>query len=317
MTRYIIRRLLESIPTLIGISLISFTLLHIVPGDPVKIMLGRFWTPARAAQVAQNLGLNHPLWQQYLIWLWNLVRGNLGYSFNYSRPVTSLILENIPHTLIIVLAAMILSVLLAVFIGSLQAYFENSFGDHVVTFVGYFFYSMPVFWLGILLVETLAVKLGWFPSGGISNPQDSGFSLGDYLYHMCMPVGTLTVVQLALWSRYMRSSMRDTLLQDYIRTARAKGIREFGVIFKHAFRNSIIPIVTLLGLQLPTLFAGALFIEEVFNYPGMGLLYWNALTVLDYPTLLGIIMLLGVLTVIGNLLADIAYAIIDPRISYD
>lgn len=317
MTRYIIKRILQSIPTLIGISILSFVLIHIVPGDPVKIMLGRFWTPARALQVEQNLGLNHPLWQQYLIWLGHLCEGNLGYSYSYSKPVTQEIMMNLPHTLILVLVAMLLAVLLAVFIGSLQAYFENSFGDHVATFLAYFFYSMPVFWLGMLLVEYFAVHLRWFPSGGIMSPLATSFNLWDYINHMVLPVFTLVVVQLALWSRYMRSSMRDTLLQDYIRTARSKGIREFGVIFRHAMRNSIIPILTMLGLQLPTLFVGALFIEEIFNYPGMGLLYWNALTVLDFPVLLGIIMVLGVLTVIGNLLADLAYAVVDPRISYD
>ncbi|MDQ0189162.1 ABC transporter permease [Alicyclobacillus cycloheptanicus] len=317
MTKYIIKRILEAIPTLLGVSILSFILMHIVPGDPVRLMLGRYWTPERAAELSKNLGLNHPLWEQYLIWLRNMCEGNLGYSYTYSKPVTTEILMNLPHTLILVGCAMVIAVLLAVFIGSLQAYFENSVGDHIATFLGYFFYAMPVFWLAMLLISFFSLDIRLFPSGGIMSPQESGFNLWDYINHLILPVITLVVIQLAGWSRYMRSSMRDTLLQDYIRTARAKGLREFGVIFVHALRNSILPIITLLGLQLPGLFGGAVIVEEVFNYPGMGLLYWNGLQVLDFPILLGIIMFLGVITVLGNLLADLAYAIVDPRISYD
>lgn len=316
MLRYIVKRIIEAIPSLLGISIVSFVLLHIVPGNPVLIMLGKNYTPARAAAVSAELGLNHPLWEQYFIWLGHLAQGNLGISYTYNLPVTQVILRAMPNSLSLVLFATIFAQLIAIIIGTVQAYFENSLGDNITTVLTYFFYSMPSFWLSIILIMAFAVNMHWFPTGGVVNPQDSNPGFLDWLHHLLLPAITLTVIQLAGWSRFMRSSVRDTLLQDYVRTARAKGLREGSVMWRHVIRNSIIPQITLFGLSFPGLFAGALFLEEIFNYPGMGLLYWNAVNGLDYPIILGVTMLLGALVIFGNLIADILYSLVDPRISF-
>lgn len=314
---YIIRRTLQAIPTLFGISLISFLLLHIVPGTPVQAMLGTHYTAARAAALTQSLGLNKPLYEQYVIWLWNLVHLNFGYSFEFSVPVWNLIWLNLPHTLELVALAVTLSHLFAIVLGTTQAYFRNTAFDHILTVITYLFYSMPNFWLGIIMIQVFAIYFGWLPTGGIANPLQAVPTFGDIIGHLVLPVATLVVLSVAGWSRFMRSAVMDTLEMDYIRTARSKGVTEFGVVLLHALRNSILPLITLFGLSLPGLIAGALVIEEVFNYPGMGLLFWNAANVRDYPTLLGIVMIVGTITILGNLIADLLYGVADPRIQYN
>ena len=316
MIKYIIRRILESIPTVIGVTIISFVLIHIVPGNPVRIMLGNHYTPLRAAELTRTLGLNKPVWEQYFIWLGNLLQGNFGFSYTYEKPVASLMLQALPHTIIIVVVAVLLAHVFAVFLGSVQAYFENSKFDQIATVINYFFYSMPSFWLAVLLVIFFSIDLPWLPSGGIVNTQLSNPGFGDWAKHLILPIATLFLVSVAGWARYMRSSMREALLQDYVRTARMKGSREFRVIFIHALRNSILPLITLFGLSLPALLSGALFVEEVFNYPGMGLLYWDAVNARDYPIIMGVTVFVGLVTVIGNLIADILYGLVDPRIQY-
>ncbi|WP_258112860.1 ABC transporter permease [Alicyclobacillus sp. SP_1] len=316
MIGYTIRRILQAIPTLLGVTVISFFLMHIVPGNPVRILLGNRYTPERAALLSKQLGLNKPVWVQYFVWLGNILHGNFGYSYVYNKPVVSLILQALPHTLIIVVVAVMLAHIFAVFLGSVQAYFENSPFDQIVTVINYFFYAMPAFWLGILLIIFFAIDIPLFPSGGITNPTVTHPSFGDFAIHLVLPVVTLMLISVAGWARFMRSSMREALLQDYVRTARMKGAREFRIIFVHALRNSILPLITLLGLSLPGLLAGALFVEEIFNYPGMGLLYWNALNDRDFPILLAVTVFLGIVTVIGNLLADLIYSLVDPRIQY-
>ncbi len=316
MIKYIIRRILESIPTVIGVTIISFVLIHIVPGNPVRIMLGNHYTPLRAAELTKTLGLNKPVWEQYFIWLGNLLQGNFGFSYTYEKPVASLMLQALPHTIIIVVVAVLLAHVFAVFLGSVQAYFENSKFDQIATVINYFFYSMPSFWLAVLLVIFFSIDLPWLPSGGIVNTQLSNPGFGDWAKHLILPIATLFLVSVAGWARYMRSSMREALLQDYVRTARMKGSREFRVIFIHALRNSILPLITLFGLSLPALLSGALFVEEVFNYPGMGLLYWDAVNARDYPIIMGVTVFVGLVTVIGNLIADILYGLVDPRIQY-
>lgn len=316
MLKFIVRRILQSIPTLIGITLISFAMIHIAPGNPVRLLLGNHYTIDRAAALTKQLGLNKPLWDQYLIWVGNLLQGNLGTSYVYNEPVTTLILQAMPHTLIIVVVAVVAAHLFAVFIGSLQAYYKDSWFDQVATVVNYFLYSMPSFWLGVLLVILFSITLGWLPSGGIVNNQLANPGFIDWVRHLILPSATLFLVSVAAWARYMRSSMWDSLLQDYARTARMKGASEFRVVFVHALRNSILPLITLFGLSLPALLSGALFVEEIFNYPGMGLLFWDAVLSRDYPIIMGVTIFIGVITLVGNLLADILYGIADPRIQY-
>lgn len=317
MSRFVIRRVLEAIPALLGVTIISFAMLHIIPGNPVKILLGNHWTIYRARILTRNLGLNKPLYMQYLVWLWHALHGNFQYSYFYNKPVVSLILSALPHTLELVAIGIIISQVCAVFIGTFQAYYADSWFDQVITVVLYFLYSMPIFWLGILVIELFAIHLGWFPTGGITNPNDSNPNFWSYVYHLILPGITISASYVAGWTRYMRSSMRETLVQDYIRTARSKGAGEFRVLFAHALRNSVLPLITLFGISLPALFGGALVTEEIFNYPGMGLLFWNAALESDMPVLLAIIVFLGTMTILGNLLADLLYAVVDPRISYN
>lgn len=316
MMKFLVRRILEAIPTVLGVTILSFVLIHIVPGSPVRILLGNHYTPLRAAELTRSLGLNKPLVGQYLIWMGNLLHGNFGYSYTYDKPVVQLLLQALPHTIVIVVFAVLAAHVFAVFLGSVQAYFENTKFDQIVTFINYFFYSMPTFWLAVLLVIFFSIDLNWFPSGGIVNTQLSNPGFGDWLKHLILPTSALFLVSVAGWARYMRSSMREALLQDYVRTARMKVASEFRVIFVHALRNSILPLITLFGLSLPILLSGALFVEEVFNYPGMGLLYWDAVNSRDYPIIMGITVFIGLVTVIGNLISDILYGLIDPRIQY-
>lgn len=317
MGRYALRRILEAIPALLGVTIISFGLLHIIPGNPARILLGSHWTPARAALLDHNLGLDKPLYQQYLIWLWKALHGNFQYSYVYNQPVSHLILQALPHTLELVAIATLAAYVLGMIIGTVQAYYADGVFDQFMTIILYFLYAMPTFWLGILLIQWFAIHFAWFPTGGYVNINYPNPGFINYLYHLILPGMALAAVQIAGYSRFMRSSMRDTLVQDFIRTARSKGANEFRVLVSHAFRNSVIPMITLFGLTLPVLFGGALVTEEIFNYPGMGLLFWNAAMQEDMPVLLAIIVFLGAMTILGNLLSDLLYAVVDPRISYN
>ncbi len=317
MTRYVVRRVVQAIPALFGVSVITFLLLHIVPGSPVQAMLGTHYTAARAAALENSLGLNRPLIVQYGLWAWNILHLNLGYSYEYSVSVTSLIAQALPHTLAIVALAVVLSFLFGIVLGTAQAYWRNTWFDHLFTFVNYLFYSMPSFWLGIIMIQVFAIYFGWLPTGGISSPLQAIPSFWDIMSHLVLPVLTLVLLTIAQWARFMRSSVLDNLDADYTRTARSKGVGEFVVVVSHVLRNSLLPMITLFGLAVPGLVAGALIVEEVFNYPGVGLLFWNAANVRDYPTLLGVTMMIGVLTILGNLVADLLYGVADPRIRYE
>jgi peptide/nickel transport system permease protein len=312
----VVHRLLQAIPSLLGISVVSFILLHSVPGTPAQVMLGEHYTAARAAALNHELGLDRPLVIQYLVWLNNLAHLNFGFSYAYDMPVSQLIAQNLPHTLVLVGLSIMFAHLFALILGTVQAYFQNSRFDHVATVINYFFYAMPSFWLGIVLIEVFAIDLGLLPSGGITDPALPVQTFGSYLAHLVLPAGALAITSMAGWARYMRSAVIETQSQDFVRTARSKGLTEWRVVFVHVVRNSILPLITLFGLSLPGLFAGALVVEDVFNYPGMGLLFWNASLERDYPTLLAIIVMLGFLTIVGNLVADILYSLVDPRIQY-
>lgn len=316
MVRYILYRLVQAIPAMIGVTIIGFFLVHIVPGGPAQAMLGAKATPAKIAAIDKLYGLNKPIYVQYAVWMKQLLHGNLGTSYYYNESVWRLVAINMPRTLAIVGIGIVLAHIGSVILGSLQAYYKNSLFDYTATTVTYFFYAMPIFWLGIIMVMLFAVNLGWFPSQGLSNPLNPNPGIGSWVAHTTLPVLTLVIGTIAQWAQYMRTSMDETLVQDYIRTARSKGVSEVVVVMKHALRNSILPLITLLGFALPSLFAGALFVEVVFNYPGMGLLFWNAALQRDYPTILGIVVLTGLLTIIGNLLADVLYGVIDPRVKY-
>lgn len=313
---FVSRRFLQAVPTLLGLTVVSFLLVHIVPGGPAQAMLGPKATPLRVAAIDREFGLNRPLYVQYYEWVVQLIHGNLGVSYFYNLTVTQLFLITLPRTLAIVATSIVFSHVGAILLGCIQAYWRDSWFDHVTTSVLYFFYSMPTFWLAIVVLIIFSLDLNLFPPGGITDPTGLQ-NFWDWAAHVTLPVFTLVIATMAGWTRFMRTTMVDTLVQDYVRTARAKGLSEFMVVFKHALRNALLPLVTLFGYNIPALFSGALFIEVVFNYPGMGLLLYNSAIKRDYPVIMAGVLVTGVLVVAGNLIADILYAVVDPRIRYD
>lgn len=313
MTGYLLRRIAQSVAVVFGVTVIVFVLLHLLPGGPARAILGNRATPLQVHQFNVVNGYNRPWPVQYGLWISQLLRGNLGFSYQLNQSVTSLINERLPKTLLLSGVSTLLALVVAVPLGILQAVRRNSAVDYVLTGAAFVFYATPTFFLGLLLIVFLAVNIQAFPAEA---PQGT---IGSVLAHpqgLVLPVATLALVTIAAFSRYMRSSIMDNLAEDYVRTARAKGVSNRTVLFAHVLRNGLIPIATLLGLSLPVIISGALITESVFNYPGMGLLFWNAAQTRDYPILLGVTVIVGVATVLGSLLADIAYAVLDPRVRY-
>lgn len=320
MSSYLGRRLLGLIPLMLGISIISYAIMALAPGGTGSIFLhsARPMSPVDVALIKQQLGLDKPWFVQYFYWLHNLVfNQSLGFSFIDGRPVVTKILEKLPTTLQLISLSFVCTIMIAIPAAIYAATHKNSFMDYLTTAISFIGYGMPTFWLGIMLLEIFAVRLHWFPASGLSNIDSTGFNLADRVHHLVLPVATLTFVSLASWMRYQRASMLDVLDEDYIRTAAAKGLSPSTVIYKHALRNALLPVITLVGLYLPALLTGAYFTEIVFSIPGMGYLGLNAIFERDYPTVMGITLFSASLVVLGNLLADIGYAAADPRIRYD
>lgn len=316
MQKYILRRLLLSIPLLIGITLVSFFIMTLAPGDPMSILMDPKIKPEDMRRIKHNLGLDKPIYVQYGKWLFCFLKGDLGNSFIDGRKVTTIILERIPNTFILMFSSFLLTIILAIPLGVFQAVKQYSFGDYLLTILSFIGISIPIFWLGLMLILLFSLKLSILPSAGMYTI-GMEFSLIDRLKHLILPTLCLTVGSIASWSRYQRSSMLEVLRQDYIRTARAKGLSEGKVIYKHALKNALIPIITLLGLSLPDLFGGAFITETIFAWPGMGRLGIQAIFQRDYPVIMGTLLVSSVLIILGNLFADIIYAYIDPRIRYE
>ena len=315
MLGYIIRRVLQAILITIGVTLIVFILLHVIPGGGVaRAILGPRANAAQMAAFNHENGLDQPLPAQYLTYLWQLAHGNFGFSYKLNQSVGSLLVQYLPKTLLLLGLAYAVSVIIAVPLGIYQAVRRNKIDDYVLTGASFVFYSMPVFWLGIILIVIFSGALHWFPSEG---PQGA-YVTDDFsqLSSLILPVATLALVTIASFSRYMRSSTLENMVQDYVRTARAKGASNSRVLFVHVLRNAMIPILTLIGLSVGYVFSGALITEALFNYPGMGYIFWNAALTQDYPIILGVIVVTGFATVLGSLMADIMYAIADPRVRY-
>jgi peptide/nickel transport system permease protein len=315
-TVFLLRRVLQSIIVILLVTVITFALLRAIPGNPAIAILGpnSFRNPGAIRQFDQQYGFNLPWYSQYWLWLRHLLAGNLGFSWKLNQTVASLLGGHLPKTIFLVGISTILALVLAVPIGVIQAVRRNKFADHFFNGFSTVFYAMPAFLLGILLILFFAIKIPIFPPEG---PQGEGLGvLFTNFNALILPIISLTLITLALFSRYMRSSVLDNLTEDYVRTAKAKGASERRVLVRHVLRNSLIPIATLLGLSLPGIIAGALITESVFNYPGMGYLFYQAALNSDYPILLGITIVVAVATVVGSLLADIAYAVLDPRVRY-
>jgi peptide/nickel transport system permease protein len=313
MIGYIIRRLVTALIVTIGIAVITFLLLHFLFPSPVYSVLGNKATPAAVKSWNRQHGYDKSEISQLISYLGNIARFHFGYSYKLSQSVNALFKENAGRSAYLVGAALVLSLIVAVPLGIAQAVKRNTVGDYTVTTVNFILYSMPSFFLGLILIQLFALDLGIFPAG-VSDSVTSTWQAFTHPLQLFLPIVTLAAINVASFSRYMRSSALDNLAQDYIRLARAKGLSERAVLFKHLLRNACLPMMTLIGLSIPTLLAGNLLIEVLFNYAGLGLLFYTALGNLDYNILLAYTILGGILTVLGNLIADIAISAADPRV---
>jgi peptide/nickel transport system permease protein len=319
MATYIIRRVLQALPIMFGVAVIAFAIMYLAPGDPID----RFRGARVSAQTLENLrrlyGLDQPVPVQFVNWFTAFLQfwreDSWGYSFFFARPVKDVVLERIPATLLLGGTALVVTVLVAVPMGILAAVRQYSWADKIITTFATIGYAIPSFLLAIYLQNFFAVMVGWFPLQGISTSIQGTDPL-DIAWHMALPVASLATQQIAGWSRYVRAKMLEVLHQDYIRTAKAKGLAASRVTFKHALRNALIPVVTLLGLSIPGLLSGAVITETIFSWPGLGQLGVLAVVQRDYPLVLSFVMIGGFAVILGNLLADILYGVVDPRIKY-
>lgn len=314
MSRYVAQRLLMTIPVILGVSVIVFATLHLTPGNPATIMLGPEATERDIARLTRDLGLDRPVYVQYAIWLGHVVRGDLGRSFTMRAPVLSLILEKFKNTLILITAGLALSTVVGISSGIVAAVRQNSWLDRVVMVTTLFGVSMPVFWLGIMLILLFAVSLGWFPATGMQSSIGGG--LDDLLHHLVLPALAVGVASMGTVARFTRSSLLEVMSQDYVRTARAKGLAEWTVYMRHTLPNALIPVITIVGLQLGYLLGGAVLTETVFSWPGLGRLMLDGILARDFPLVQGSVLLTALIFVVVNLAVDLLYAYVDPRIRY-
>jgi peptide/nickel transport system permease protein len=312
--QYIIRRLLQAIPLLIGVSIIGFAMMHLAPGGPLAVYtLNPTITAQDIERIKHVFGLDQPIHIQYIKWAYGIFSGNWGYTFFGGRPVLQVILERFPATLLLMGSGMSMAIIIGMLIGILGAVRRYSVFDYLATTGAMVALSFPTFWFGLMTIFIFSLKLGWLPSGGM-------YTLGgeedilDLLRHLILPAVVLALVLVAQWSRYSRSSFLEVIHQDYIRTARSKGLSGSRVLLRHAFPNAVAPLIALAGIQLPWLFSGALVTETIFGWPGMGRLFVDALTMKEYPVLMGMVMITAMFVIIGNLMADVINALIDPRI---
>ena len=331
---YVIKRLLQIIPVVLGVTLIAFSLIHLAPGDPVRTMLGQHATQQEIDETRAKYGLDQPLYVQYFIWLGDVLKGDLGRSILSHEQVTTEIASRFPNTIELAIAAMIFAILIGVVAGIISATKQYSVADYSVMGIALFGISMPVFWLGIMLMMIFGVFLGWLPIGGRidlllpfnhitglmvvdSIITGNGAALISVLRHLILPAIALGTIPMAIIARTTRSSMLEILRQDFIRTERAKGLSERKVIYKHAIRNAMVPVVTVIGLNFGLLLSGAILTETVFSWPGVGRLVVDSVYARDYPLVIGCILVFALVFVIVNLITDLLYTYIDPRIHYD
>jgi peptide/nickel transport system permease protein/oligopeptide transport system permease protein len=306
MLQYVIKRLFSIIPVLIGISLLLFLMLRMLPGDPAQVLAGEMATPEEVEIIRHQLGLDRPIYTQYAFFLSRLSRFDLGRSARTQNPVTEEIWARLPNTMLLAIVAITLACLIGIPAGIISALRPYSLLDYTITVTALFGISMPVFWLGLMLVVVFAVWLHWLPAGGIGTWK-----------HVILPSFTLASFVVAFIARMTRSTMLEVLSQDYTTTARSKGLKEKVVVVKHAFRNALIPIITVVGLQFGMLLGGAVLTETVFAWPGLGRLIVDSIRARDYPMIQGAILVFGLLYILVNLAVDIIYAYVDPRIRYD
>ena len=314
MASYIIRRLLGVIPVLVLVAIAAFLLIHLVPGDPAMVMLGNDATPQQIQQLRTQLGLDRSLPEQFVLWLREVLRGNLGESFFLGRPVTQALLERLPATMQLAVLSLIFSLLIGVPLGLIAAVWQNTRWDQLVMATAIGGISIPSFWLGLALMLVFSVQLGWLPSGGYMPLWEDAW---QGLRTLALPAISLGFMQAALIARMTRSSMLEVLRQDYVRTARSRGVGRWLVILKHAFKNAMIPVITTIGTAFGVLLGGAVVVEIVFTFPGLGRLVVLAVQRRDYPLVQGALLLTSVIYVAVNLAVDLLYGVFDPRIKYE
>lgn len=317
MMKMILRRLASSGLSLFILVALVFFLAHLTPGGPAYSILGQKATPESVAQLNQRLGLDQPLLKQFGLWIWHLLHGELGYSYLLNRPVGQLLWVYERNTLIFYTVSIIISTALSIALGLIQGVW---FGRWPAKLIGAFqlgFYALPPFFVAAMLILWFAVDVHWLPASGIIDLRDPHAGIASFAAHLVLPVTTVSLLTVSSLSRYFGEAVHEELGKDYVRTARAKGVSFTSILFRHVMRNALRPLITILGLSFPYIFTGGVIVESVFNYPGLGWLMWRSALSQDYPILIAIVLVIGVLTVLGNLLADLVNGLLDPRASYE
>lgn len=317
MLKFVAKRLVQAVPLLFGISLVAFVLLQLTPGGPGAAFRGLANVSAEdLARIEAEFGFDRPIIVQYFSWLGQFMQGDWGVSFVARQPVFDLIMERLPATLLLMASGIILSLMIAIPLGILAAIKRDTWIDHTLTFTSFVGLSIPVFWLGLMLIIVFAVWLGWFPAGGIGPPgQEVG--LTTRLWYLTLPSVAISVVSLSFFARYLRASMIEVLDQDFMRFNKARGLSTFSMYMRHALRNAGIPFVTVVAIHIPEFLVGALVVETIFAWPGTGRLFWDSALRFDYPVLMGVLVLGSLMVFFSNLLADVAYAKLDPRVRFE
>jgi len=314
MLGYLVRRILQALGLLVLVSIIGFAILHLAPGGPMaQFAAAGDMTPADFARIEHQMGLDRALPIQYADWLWRLLSGDWGHSYRDQQPVLGIIASHLGATIELMLTSMIAAILLGCWIGVISAVRRYGWFDTLATVGSMIVLSIPTFWFGFMMIYIFSVRLEWLPSGNLDTIGDG--SLLDHIHHLIAPAIVLALASIASWSRYMRSSMLDVINNDFVRTARAKGLPKRWILYRHIVRNALLPMITIAGLQLPALLGGALVTETVFTWPGMGRLFLDSISYRDYPVVMGVLMFTATLVLLGSLLADLCYGLADPRIS--
>lgn len=317
--RMILRRLGTSVLSLFLLVTIVFALIHATPGGPAYSILGMHATPQAVAALNKQMGLDHPLWQQYAVWWTHLFEGNLGYSFTQHAPVSSLMGSYLENSILLYVLATVIAIFFSIFIGMFQGYWAERTPGLLIGAGQIIVYSIPTFFIGVMLILFFAIDVSWFPPGGIGGDMSASGQAGtlSYLRHMVLPAVTIALPLTAGLSRYFGHQARAEYRQEYVRTARARGVPALRLAVQHVLRNAIRPLITVIGMMIPGIFVGGILTESVFNYPGLGWLLWRSALEQDYPTLTAIVLLIGVLTILGNLAADLTNSILDVRVRYE
>lgn len=316
MRTYLTRRLLQSIPLLLGVSLLTFIIVQLMPGGVMGAYGAQAGTGEDLARIQEQLGLNKPLYEQYLSWLGRFLLGDWGRTLVSKQPVQPLIFDALPRTMLLIGASLVIGLGAGIFFGVIGAIKRYSIIDMAVTTFSFIGLSTPIFWSGLLLILIFSVRLGWLPGGGMYTVGQD-YSFGDRVRHLILPVAAIALPLAGEYTRYVRSGLLEVLNQDYILTAHAKGLHPRTVMVRHALRNALIPLVTILGLQLPWMIGGFVVAESIFSWPGMGRLLWQSAQERDYPMMMGITLLIAAAVLFFNLAADVLYAVLDPRIAYE